>query len=66
MAEEPRELDAVVNEVVSEAHVRPEDLRPEERAFLQEHALKKPLRVLHIWAMPDPSHNAIDVSATAG
>ncbi len=24
------------------------------------------VRVLHIWAMPDPSHNAIDVSATAG
>jgi hypothetical protein len=23
------------------------------------------VRVLHIWAMPDPSHNAIDVSATA-
>src|SRR5205823_3588623 len=51
MAEEPRELDAVVNEVVAEAHVRPEDLRPEERAFLQEHALKKPLRVFDIWAL---------------
>ena len=24
------------------------------------------VRVLHIWTMPDPSHNAIDVSATAG
>ena len=24
------------------------------------------VRVLHIWAMPNPSHNAIDVSATAG
>src|SRR5262245_28647217 len=51
MAEEPRELDAVVNEVVTEAHIRPEDLRPEERAFLREHALKKPLRVLHVWAL---------------
>src|SRR5881275_3345234 len=44
-------LDAVVNEVAAEAHARPEDLRPEERAFLHEHALKKPLRVLDIWAL---------------
>lgn len=44
-------LDAVVNEVVAEAHLRPEELRPEERAFLKEHALKKPLRVLDIWAL---------------
>src|SRR5436189_3905826 len=51
MAEEPQSLDAVVNEVVSEAHLRPEDLRPEERAFLHEHALKKPMRVLHIWGL---------------
>src|SRR5256714_2217317 len=51
MAEEPRPLDAVVNEVVSEAHLRPEELRPEERQFLREHALKKPLTVLHIWAL---------------
>ncbi len=51
MAEETRPLDAVVNEVVAEAHVRPEDLRPEEREYLREHALKKPLGVLHIWAL---------------
>src|SRR5438105_2032529 len=44
-------LDAVVNEVLAEAHVRPEELRPEERAFLEQHALKKPLRVLDIWAL---------------
>ena len=51
MGEEQGPLDAVVNEVVAEAHVRPEDLRPEERAYLQEHALKKPLRVFDIWAL---------------
>jgi ethanolamine permease len=55
MGEETRRdgpaLDAVVNEVLAEAHVRPEDLRPEERAFLEQHALKKPLRVLDIWAL---------------
>jgi ethanolamine permease len=44
-------LDAVVNEVLAEAHVRPEQLRPEERAFLEQHALKKPLRVLDVWAL---------------
>src|SRR2546430_5391085 len=47
----PAPLDAVVNEVVAEAHLRPDELRPEERAYLQEHALKKPLRVLDIWAL---------------
>jgi ethanolamine permease len=47
----PENLDAVVNEVVAEAHLRPDELRPEERAFLKEHALKKPLRVLDIWAL---------------
>jgi ethanolamine permease len=44
-------LDAIVNEVVAEGHVRPEELRPEERDYLKEHALKKPLRVLDIWAL---------------
>ncbi len=45
------ELDRVVDEVVSEAHLQGETLRPEERAFLKEHALKKPMGVLHIWAL---------------
>src|SRR5260370_1101374 len=47
----PVPLDAVVNEVIAEAHVRPEELRPEERAFLKQHALKKPLGVLDVWAL---------------
>src|SRR6516225_10133510 len=47
----PTPLDAVVNEVIAEARVRPEELRPEERAFLEQHALKKPLRVLDVWAL---------------
>jgi ethanolamine permease len=51
MADEPPPLDAVVNEVVAETHLRPEELKAEEREFLREHALKKPLRVLHIWAL---------------
>src|ERR1700730_10213216 len=45
------ELDQVVEEVVSEAHVRAAALRPEERQYLKDHALKKPMGVLHIWAL---------------
>jgi ethanolamine permease len=44
-------LDAVINEVVAEAHVRADELLPEERDFLKKHALKKPLRVLDIWVL---------------
>jgi ethanolamine permease len=45
------ELDKVVAEVVSEAHVQLDALRPEERQYLKDHALKKPLGILHIWAL---------------
>jgi ethanolamine permease len=48
---DPADLDAVVNELAAEAHVRADQLRPEERAFLKDHALKKPLRVFDIWAL---------------
>jgi ethanolamine permease len=44
-------IETVVKEVLAEAHVRSEELRPEERAFLHQHALKKPLRVLDVWAL---------------
>ena len=47
----PENLDAVVQEVVAEAHVDITQLRPEERAYLKEHSLKKPLRVLDVWAL---------------
>src|SRR5882672_8524414 len=54
-AEEPAgdrsELDRVVEEVVSETHLQAGALRPEERQYLKEHALKKPMGVLHIWAL---------------
>ncbi len=45
------ELDLVVAEVVSEAHVQASELKPEEREYLKDHALKKPMGVLHIWAL---------------
>jgi ethanolamine permease len=45
------EMEKVVEELVSETHVRAESLRPEERKYLADHALKKPMGVLHIWAL---------------
>src|SRR5579884_2267332 len=47
----PADPGAVVNEVLADAHVRTEALRPEERAYLERHALRKPLRVLDVWAL---------------
>lgn len=46
-----KELDQVVEEMVSEANVSFKALRPEEREYLKEHALAKPMRVPHIWAL---------------
>src|SRR5947208_151836 len=48
---QPSELDKVVEEVLSETHVQLDSLRHEERQYLKEHALKKPMGVLHIWAL---------------
>src|SRR5437870_405206 len=48
---DPANLDQVVREVAAEAHVALDALRPEERAYLKEHELKKPLQVLDIWAL---------------
>jgi ethanolamine permease len=45
------QFDAIVNEVVSEAHLSPSLLLPEEIAYIREHALNKPLGVIHIWAL---------------
>src|SRR5262249_3646596 len=47
----PFELDKVVAEVASQAHVQLDALRPEERQYLEDHALKKPMGVLHVWAL---------------
>src|SRR5689334_21086860 len=45
------QFDAIVNEVVSEAHINRALLLPEEIEYIREHALKKPLHVIHIWAL---------------
>jgi ethanolamine permease len=50
-AGEPSEIDQVAEELARKAHVDIKSLRPEERAFLKEHALKKPMGVLHVWAL---------------
>ncbi len=48
---EDPQLDAIVNEVVSEAHIDRALLLPEEISYIREHALNKPLHVIHIWAL---------------
>src|SRR5260370_6173425 len=48
---QPSELDLAVAEVISEAHLKAAALRPEERQYLKDHALKKPMGVLYIWAL---------------
>ena len=45
------ELDRIIEELASEAQVSVDQLRPEERDYLKEHALKKPMGVAHIWAL---------------
>ncbi len=47
----PANAEAIVQEVAAEAHLKLDNLRPEEQAYLKDHALKKPLRVLDIWAL---------------
>lgn len=47
----PENLDAIVEEIVSEAHLGSVKLKAEDKQFLKEHALKKPLKVLDIWAL---------------
>jgi ethanolamine permease len=44
-------LDAIVNEVVAEAHVSRDLILPEEIEYIRSHVLKKPLKVIHIWAL---------------
>ena len=45
------ELDAIVNQVVAEAHLNRSLILPEEIDYIREHLLKKPLRMIHIWAL---------------
>jgi ethanolamine permease len=48
---ESAEIEEVVEEVVREAHVSIENLRPEDKAYLKEHALRKPMGVWQVWAL---------------
>lgn len=45
------DIDRVVDKVVAGAHLQSSDLSDQEKEFLKEHALKKPLGTLHIWAL---------------
>ena len=50
-ANDNRVLNSIVQEVISEAHIDPSLILPEEIEYIREHVLKKPLRVVHIWAL---------------
>src|SRR6266568_3093321 len=50
-SEEPAELEQVVEEVIRETHVPIKSLRVDEKAYLKEHALRRPMGVLHVWAL---------------
>ncbi len=50
-SETDRNLNEIVREVITEAHINPNLILPEEIAYIREHSLKKPLRVVHIWAL---------------
>ncbi len=45
------ELDAIVSQVVAEAQINRDLILPEEIEYIREHVLKKPLRIIHIWAL---------------
>jgi ethanolamine permease len=44
-------LNSIVEEVISQAHINPELILPEEIDYIRKHVLKKPLRVEHIWSL---------------
>ena len=46
-----RELDLIVDKVVAEAHINRTLILPEEIQYIREHVLRKPLGVIHIWAL---------------
>src|SRR6516162_8270145 len=45
------QFDAIVDEVVSEAHLPRSLLLAEEIEYIRQHALNRPLGVIHIWAL---------------
>jgi ethanolamine permease len=48
---DPQDHDETIRALAQEGQLVLDELRPEERAYLQKHALKKPLRTLDIWAL---------------
>ncbi len=51
MDQSDAQFEAIVDEVVSEAHLQRSLLLPEEIEYIRQHALNKPLGVIHIWAL---------------
>ena len=46
-----RELDTIVDAVVAESHIARDLILPEEIDYIRKHVLRKPMGVLHIWAL---------------
>ncbi|MGH9328309.1 MAG: amino acid permease [Terriglobia bacterium] len=46
-----KDLDAIVDRVVAAAHIERDLILPEDVAYIRQHVLKKPLGVIHIWAL---------------
>ena len=49
--DQDRLLNSIVQEVISESHIDPALLLPEDIDYIRQHALKKPLRSVHIWSL---------------
>jgi ethanolamine permease len=45
------QLTSIVQQVIAEAHIDPALILPEEIAYIRQHVLDKPLRVVHIWSL---------------
>jgi ethanolamine permease len=48
---ERRDLDKIVDAVVAEAHIERSLILPEEIEYIRRHVLRKPMGVVHIWAL---------------
>ena len=56
------QLDAIVNEVVSEAHISRSLLLPEEIQYIREHALNNPRKTAPVW-IPRNGKGAAGISS---
>ena len=51
MSEPTPDRNAVSNPLSADVVIDTSALKPDEKRFLDEHALKKPMRTIHIWSL---------------